>query len=252
MRALSVTAATLALLAAATGCSRRGRSGHEPPATRDGGRLGPSGAPRAGPAAPEADLPPRRFVLVEGPVTLDGKAATTGEAIGPGAVVVTSAAGRAVLALGNGTFVEVRPGSRVTLGSSVRKRLSLSLATGALWSVVAAGASYEVVTPSAIAVARGTRFFVEHGKGRTYVCACEGRVEVLAGGPKALPRNLDAGRGHAGEVVDRRGRAGRSAHARRHGHTDAEEAALRALVARIPAGPAEIGAQAGTVAAGEP
>lgn len=188
----------------------------------------------AAPALDAAPLPDRRFLLVEGAVKLDGRPAAVGLGIGPQATIVVAPRARAVISLGPGSFVELRSGSRVRLASSRRKRVSLQLLAGAAWSFIAPGSSYEVVTTNAVAGVRGGTFFVEAQRGQSYVCDCDGDLQLQVGGARALPRNVASIAEHVGAVIRGRGSRAKMTAVKRRGHTQEEEAGLGEVAAGGP------------------
>jgi ferric-dicitrate binding protein FerR (iron transport regulator) len=188
---------------------------------------GATGATAAtGATTPAPELPARRFLLIEGKVTVNGKAAKVGDAFAASVTLEVAKKGRAVVTLAPGTFVELRAGTKLTLGSSTRKTTSLKLLTGAIWSFVAKESSYEVETANAVAGVRGTVYYVEAKKTETYVCDCDGKLEVNAGGPASLPSNVESNKGHVGNSIKGKGKAAKLKAAKMHGHTEKEAKAL--------------------------
>ena len=193
--------------------------------------------PGAGSPAPEAASPPeaakpfggRRFLLVEGGATYNNKQVKTGDPLGETGTIVVARKGKAVLALAPGSFLVLRPGTRIILGKSERKSTSVQLAVGAIWSFIARGSSYEVVTANAVAGVRGTALYVDAKKTESYVCDCDGSVELRAGGPKALPRNIESDHAHIATYVKGRGKGMKAGAASKSGHTDEEREQLMKL-----------------------
>ena len=223
------------VLAGSSACDDRRPAASPPPIQSDGNAVTTAEMPPPAsvsadlPATPVALLPPRRFLAVQGKVMLDGKIARAGDAIGETAVIVTGKRSSAVVILAPDTFFELRAGSRLRLGSSPRKRMSLHLLAGALWSFVAPDSSYEVVTANAIAGVRGTTFFVDAKGKHTYLCACDGRLELRAGGDKVLPRNIESHNDHIGIAIRSKGKRAKTHKAARRGHTDQQAAKLRGI-----------------------
>jgi hypothetical protein len=194
-------------------------------------------APKAEAPAPPLPTPPlprptRRFLAVEGAVSVDNEPAVVGAAIPDVAHITTGPTGYAVITVTPGSVVQIRAGSRLQMGRSERKELSLRLVAGALWSILPKGASYEVVTPAAVAGVRGTKFFVGVGaQGDTSVCACSGEVHMQTpdgrGFNEVIASPHDDHRGFAFTVRGQRqaGRAGKP-----HGHSDEREAELMELL----------------------
>lgn len=122
---------------------------------------------------------------VEGTVTVDGAPAAVGDQVPYGAVVKTDASslaeiefnGRNAVRLSENTTLVFNPRNLQT-GSSLRQG-SLVLVLKGL-SVGAEGEKFMVRTPSAVAGVRGTSFFIKvESPTSTYVCSCNGTVQVL-------------------------------------------------------------------------
>ncbi len=166
-----------------------------PPATGD--------APVPTAAAPA--LPARR--VVEAPETFrDGKPVAAGDALPETGKLEVKKGGRALITLQPESLIELRPGASVKLGTSARRKHSLELLAGAIWSLLPKGqADFEVVTANAVAGVRGTTFFAEvDKKGQTYVCACDGELELSATG--GLPRNVSSTFEHKGFAIKGKGK----------------------------------------------
>ena len=141
------------------------------------------------PAAPEpAKVPPaRRFLMVQGTVKVDGTKAVEGVEFSDTATLETGKDGRAILTLGRGSLLDVRPNSKLIFGASPRATISVKLVLGMLGSILSTGSSYEVVGANAVAGVRGTMFFAEVDKKKdTYICACSGDVAMQAANPKSF------------------------------------------------------------------
>jgi len=122
---------------------------------------------------------------IDGTVTIDGAAASVGDAVPYGAVVTTTAGssaeiqfnGRNAIRLSENTTFVFNPRNLQT-GSELRQG-GLAFVLKGL-SAVTAGQSFLVRTPSAVAGVRGTSFFMQvESPTSTYVCACNGDVQVL-------------------------------------------------------------------------
>jgi hypothetical protein len=113
-----------------------------------------------------------------------------------------------------------------------RKTTSVKLLAGTLWSFLPSGqASYEVVSANAVAGVRGTIFYVEAPKPtETYVCACDGEVELQGG--QALPRNVTSKFEHKSFLVRGKGKRAKVADSKVRGHTKEQAAVLLELVAQ--------------------
>ncbi len=168
---------------------------------------------------------PRRFLEVKGSVTIDEKPATVDMTIPEKAVIVTGDDGHAVISIVAGSLIEVRAKSRVELGTSERKKDSFKLLAGALWSLVPTGTSFEVQTDNAVAGVRGTIFYVEKAPKSTYICDCNGEVELLTGKVKKPVLFKSNHQHNAVRVFPKQ-----SVKAKRENHTDAELAELVKIV----------------------
>jgi len=139
-------------------------------------------APAAPAAAPAPVLAERRVLELVGQVTLNGQPAALGQAIGSTDTLETGAASRAVITLGKGSIVELAAQTKLALGSSARKKESVKLLLGQVWSLFDGPTDYEVVTDNAVAGVRGTVFFVAAEPKQTFVCACSHAVHMEAMG----------------------------------------------------------------------
>jgi hypothetical protein len=199
----------------------------------------PTTPPAEAPAvpAPAATPPPltkpaRRFLTTTGAVTINDAPAMPDAVIPESATIVTDKGGAAVFTLQPGSVIEMREKSRVVLGSSAKKKTSVQLAIGTLWSFLPSGeASYEVVTANAVAGVRGTIFYVEAPKPtETYVCACDGAVELQGG--QALPRNVESAMEHKSFLIKGKGKKAKVSEAKLRGHTKEQAAELAKLLER--------------------
>jgi hypothetical protein len=215
------------LLVLAVGAVLFGCSGEaeEEAAAPDAAPAPAAPAPTA-PAAP-APKPTRRFVEVTGTVQLDDKPAAADMEIPAIGKITTGPDGHAVITLAPGGAIEIRKGSTVTLGSSDRKKDSLQLALGAIWSFLPQGSSYEVVTPNTVAGVRGTVFYVEAASDKdTYVCACDGEVEIDGANKKSFSKSVKSKMEHKAFRLLSKGKKQVGKKEKRLNHTDAEKDAM--------------------------
>ncbi len=188
----------------------------------------PAAEPTPPAAAPVPALAVRRFLHVEGDVTLDNAPAKDGLAIGDSSAITTGKDSFAVITLEPGSVIEIRAQSSLKLGANERAKLSLKLLTGAVWSFIPKGASYEVDAPNAVAGVRGTAFFVEVGKRKdTYICACSGDVAIQTADTKSFNKVVSSPKDdHKGFVFTAKGKKQAVKKAPRHNHTDAQKLTL--------------------------
>lgn len=138
----------------------------------------------------EPALPSWRFVEVSGDVQIDGAPAAKDMAIGSTSTLEVAAGGHALITLGERSIIEVREKTKLTLGTSARKKISARLLAGQLWSFFGGGADYEVITDNAVAGVRGTVFYVNaEDPKKTVVCACSHAVHLESLDPKKPSKN---------------------------------------------------------------
>jgi hypothetical protein len=196
--------------------------------------------PASLPASQPASLPAKasltvdegpRVLALQGDVQIDGKPAVVGTPVTRTSTVQTGDGAWARITLMPHNVLAVRPNSKFTLGTSVRKQWSVKLALGALWSFLPKGSSYEVETSNAVAGVRGTTLYVgAAGEGKTGVCACDGEVELTAGAKKKMVKSNHQ---HIGTVIA--GNGGKAKLGKQQasktppGHDDVEAAELEKL-----------------------
>ncbi|HVO40740.1 MAG TPA: FecR family protein [Spirochaetia bacterium] len=163
---------------------------------------------------------------VDGTVTIDGAAASVGDAVRYGAVVRTAAAssaeiefnGRNAIRLSENTTLVFNPRNLQT-GSELRQG-GLAFVLKGL-STATAGPSFLVRTPSAVAGVRGTSFFMQvESPTSTYVCSCNGAVQVLDASGR-VAKELAASHHKAVRISDT-GSGPQTTDAPRLYHTDAD------------------------------
>ena len=185
-------------------------------------------APAGSAVIEKEQLGAQRLLEVRGHVQVDGTNATADTSVGKDSLIVTAADGHAVLTVLPGSAIAIHPNTHVRLGHSQRAAWSLQLVAGALLNFLPQGASYEVVTDNAIAGVRGTRFFAQaSGPSSSYVCACQGDVQMTAsvGGFNQLVQ-ATASNPHRGHTFVRNEGAIAVSPAPQHNHGPAEEQAL--------------------------
>lgn len=163
---------------------------------------------------------------LEGSVTIDGANAQIGDAVPLGAVVTTASA--SLVEIEFSTRNAIRLSESTTLVFNPRNlQTGSELRQGALTMVLkristgANGEGFVVRTPSAVAGVRGTSFFLKvESPTSTYVCACNGVVQVL--GPDGSQLKELVGNHHAGARIQSAGGAPQLSDAPLLYHTDAD------------------------------
>lgn len=160
-------------------------------------RLVPGGTLRIPLAWLRHEPAPAQVVAVSGDarVTLPGqaeRALVAGEAVGPGAVLVAGANSSVTLRLADGSLLVLQPAARVALdalsvyagGGMVDSRLRLQHGRVELGANPGRtpGSRLQVITPSAVAAVRGTRFRVAADVDATREETLEGAVGLAAVG----------------------------------------------------------------------
>ena len=200
----------------------------------------PAQIPAPQPATPAAPLPvkPARPVVDSGPrvlelkgdVLIDDKPAMVGSPITATSTIETGEGSWARITLVPHSVLAIRPLTKFTIGSSLRKRWSVQLLIGQLWSFLPKGASYEVTTANAVAGVRGTTLFVSATEpGKSAVCACDGEVEIAAAGKTRLVKSK---RAHLATMVQGDPKKAKLIPLKKQppfGHDDVEGAKLDAL-----------------------
>lgn len=171
------------------------------------------------------------IVRATGTVSIDGKPAVAGQAIGAGQKVVTGADGEAIYIIGQDVFLQ-RPNSEFQMQTGTGVALMRFL-SGKILAVFGKGAK-QLRTPTATIGIRGTACYIEAEPARTYFCLCYGEVEVV---PLADPDVREVVRTQHHEhplyIGDKPGQ-GIMLKAPVINHTDAELSMLEGLVGRKP------------------
>jgi hypothetical protein len=133
------------------------------------------------------------------------------------------------------SVVQVRANTKLSISTSTRKQWSVKLALGQLWSFLPKGSSYEVVTGNAVAGVRGTTLYVGTADGEhSGVCACDGEVELQAGGKK---KNVKSKHQHVGTMINGAGAKAKLGPQKKSktppGHDDKEGAQLEKIRASL-------------------
>ncbi|MEL6544867.1 MAG: FecR family protein [Myxococcota bacterium] len=174
---------TLSLVAFA-GCSSEPEAPPAPPPAEEAPKAENTEDAAKEPAEDEA-APEEKTAIVatigamNGKVTVNKKPATVGQELAAGDVIATKKRANADIYMSDNSRVRLGANARLEVGSiDVEKGLSVNLLLGKLYSWITPGTGYEVVTGNAVAGVRGTKFYVEEKKKKTYVCVCEGEVAV--------------------------------------------------------------------------
>jgi len=175
----------------------------------------------------------RSFYKVSGPVTVNGKAATTATAVGVNDVVETGKAAQAIFVVGSDAFI-LRDNSRLELKGGGVFANQLRLLTGALLSVFGKGAR-TVSGPTSTIGIRGTGLYLEAQPDLTYVCTCYGATDIAAADdPKISESVVSAHHDAPRYVLAKPDKGRRIVPAPFKNHTDLELTLIESLVGRNP------------------
>lgn len=122
---------------------------------------------------------------VKGEVLIDGRPATVGQLVAPGATVTTRHGAEVVYVIGENAFLQ-RKNSVVSFGTDLAKDFFRVL-SGKLLSVFGKGHK-TLHTPTATIGIRGTGCYIEAQEKAVYFCLCYGAAEVT---PTADPTRVE-------------------------------------------------------------
>lgn len=138
-------------------------------------------------AATSAAAVTGRIIYREGEVTVNRTAARVGQDVPAGATVRTGPGSVCEITWGDRNIIQVQQNTTVVL-QTARLAPGLLLREGSIAAVlnklegISGRDDFRVRTPSAVAGVRGTVFFVMvEDAANTYVCACNGTVDVSRG-----------------------------------------------------------------------
>lgn len=170
-----------------------------------------------------AKPPPFKVASVEGgALTLNGKPLAVGDELRDGAVVRLDA-GRAVLDLGDEGRLKLAAPAEFKVGPR-----SFTLLRGALLSVLPKlKGAFSVSTPIAVAAVRGTEFFIEaRADGRTYLCLCDGVLEVTGMAGSGFRKTIRS-KGHGSYIFSQHGKRLDRGPWKMESHSDADIGELK-------------------------
>lgn len=152
-----------------------------------------------------------------GTLTAGGKEVTVGAELADSAVLRLDK-GKAVLDLGDEGRIQMTGPAELRLGD---RRVDLKF--GKLLSVLPKlRRGFTVATPLAVAAVRGTEFFIEAREdGRTYLCLCQGTLEIT-GAPGLGYRKAIRSKNHGSYIFSKIGNRLDRGPWRMENHTDAE------------------------------
>lgn len=129
-----------------------------------------------------------QVVFVDGDVTANGRAIDTGDSLTGANIIKTAAASTVEIVFGGRNIFRLGPDSIARVDFSELKK-TVSVDKGEFSAVLKKLArttgdpAFVVRTPTANAGVRGTSFHVTVNAGSTYVCACNGSVDLEDGTP---------------------------------------------------------------------
>ncbi len=123
-----------------------------------------------------------------GDVSVNGKPAQPGMAVGPGDRIVASAGGQAIYVIGQDAYLQ-REKSTVSFSAGAKGAATgvMRVLTGNILSVFGKGEK-RLETPTATIGIRGTACYIEAEEKRVYFCLCYGAAEVA---PAADPSHIE-------------------------------------------------------------
>ncbi len=175
---------------------------------------------------------PQGMRSVRGAVTINGRAASVGQAVAPGDAIVVAPDAEAIYVVGDNAFLQ-RGGSHVVFGADAARDF-MRVVTGRILSVFGRGEKRIVISTATIGI-RGTACYIEDEGRRSYFCLCYGEAEIV---PSAAPheRELIRTRHHDHPIYIHADASMPTSMvpAEVVNHTDAELRMLEALVGRVP------------------
>ena len=160
--------------------------------------------------------------LTGGAVTADGKPLKEGQAVPAGKAVRVEKGARLVLDAGPWGKVLIK--GPAVFSANKKGGDGLSLKAGGALSVLhkVPGRSFTVRTPAVAAAVRGTTFYAEaRGKTASYVCICDGSIE-LTSGSGAYKSAMSSRKAHKSVLVRFANDQGLSTEATMEHHSDEE------------------------------
>ena len=138
------------------------------------------------------------IVYLEGDVTMNGAPANIGDAVSPGAVLVTGADSVCQVVFNSKNIVHMAAGTSLRFDSTalsrgaVLQRGAVAMVLRKLAAVQGDELRFSIRTSTAVAGVRGTCFFIAvEDEANTYVCACNGSIHLVGDGGQAV-RNLSS------------------------------------------------------------
>lgn len=127
---------------------------------------------------------PTGIQKLEGEVLVNGKSATEGDPVRPGDTVFTGASGTVVFVMKKSVYL-VRENTRLVIqyegpGSVAKEGVEIiRIIKGKVLGVFARRRLKRIMTPTAVAGVRGSGVYVEASPGRTYICVCYGKADLM-------------------------------------------------------------------------
>lgn len=164
-----------------------------------------------------------KVLALSGRATLDGQPLQPGGTLPEGLSVQVSGGAKLTLDDGRGGRLLVNGPATFKAG-----KRTLDLSAGGVLAVLKS--AFSVRTKTAVAAVRGTTFYVEaRGKTATYVCICDGAIDVTRRGGK-FKSKLETKQAHKSFLFDfAKSGAGTQSESPMERHTDEEIARLKTL-----------------------
>lgn len=175
--------------------------------------------------------PPPGLHEFSGQVSVNGRPAKAGMAVGAGDRIVTGSGAKAIYIVGSDAYLQ-RADSSVEIAHDNAGRRVLRILHGKLMGVFGKGEK-TLETPVATIGIRGTACYIEATPVRVYFCLCYGKAEIRAPEQTEILTTLET-RYHDHPVYLNAGGGNMIEPARVINHNDAELMLLESLVGRLP------------------
>jgi hypothetical protein len=171
---------------------------------------------------------------ITGTVTVNGKQAQPGMAVGAGDTIVTGTGGEAIYVIGQDAYLQ-REKSTVSFAAGVAGTAAgvMRVLTGKILSVFAKG-DKKLETPTATIGIRGTGCYIEAEEKRVYFCLCYGVAEIAPAADPNHIKRIETKHHEHPVYLHKDSSMPMLVEAPMINHSDAELEMLESLVGRLP------------------